>query len=107
MDVVHPGVGMTLLQLDELVGRKVRAAGNRCIGRIEEFRADYANGHCKITEYVIGEAGLFERLGLGVRLLLGRQRDGYLVRWDQLDLSDPERPRLTCSVGELRRLSSS
>ena len=57
-----------------------------------------------ITEYVIGVAGLSERLGLGIKLLLGRKRGGYLARWDQIDLSDPDHPRLTCSVEELREL---
>ena len=57
-----------------------------------------------ISEYVVGTAGLMERLGLGVRLILGFKRPGgYVVRWDQLDLSDPDRPRLTCSVEDLRR----
>jgi hypothetical protein len=29
---------------------------------------------------------------------------GYRVRWDQLDLSDQEHPRLTCPVEELERI---
>ena len=29
---------------------------------------------------------------------------GYRVRWNQLDLDDPDRPRLTCSVTELKPL---
>ena len=45
-----------------------------------------------------------ERLGLGARLVLGFEgSEGYVVRWDQLELSNPDRPTLTCSVGELRR----
>jgi hypothetical protein len=46
-------------------------------------------------------AGLSERLGLGVKMIFGKGGGGYLARWDQLDLSDPHRPRLTCSVDEL------
>ena len=57
-----------------------------------------------ITEYVIGAAGLLERLGLGVRLILGIKRPtGYVARWDQLDLSNPDRPTLSCPVGRLQR----
>jgi hypothetical protein len=94
----------TSIRLDRLVGRVVRTANNRRLGRLEEFRAERLGSAWVIGEYVLGSAGLLERLGLGVRLILGLNRAGsYVVRWDQLDLSDPERPRLRCSVGELRR----
>jgi hypothetical protein len=92
------------LRLDWLVGREVYTANNRRLGRLEEFRAARQSNHWIIGEYVVGTAGLLERLGLGVRLILGINRPGgYVVRWDQLDLSEPARPRLTCSVEELRR----
>lgn len=91
-------------RLDRLLGRQVIAANNRPLGRVEEFRAEKRGTGCVITEYVIGVAGLAERLGLGLKLLLGRKRGGFVARWDQIDLSDPDRPRLTCSVEELRPL---
>jgi hypothetical protein len=92
------------VRLDRVLGREVLAANNRRVGRIEEFRAEIRGGACEITEVVIGVAGLFERLGLGVKMLLGRRRTGHVARWDQIDLGDPDRPRLTCSVDELGRL---
>ena len=92
------------LRLDRLVGRRLLTANNQVIGRIEEFRADLRGTSCVITDYVIGVSGLFERLGLGVKLLFGRRTGGYLARWDQVDITDPDRPRLTCSVEELRQL---
>jgi hypothetical protein len=94
----------TSIRLDRLVGRAVRTANNRRLGRMEEFRAVRRGDAWFIREYVVGTAGLLERLGLGVRLIFGLKRGGgYVVRWDQLDLSNPERPRLTCSVDDLRR----
>lgn len=91
-------------RLDRLLGREVLTANNRRLGRIEEFHADRQGSSWVITEFVIGSAGLMERLGLGVRLILGVEpAAGYVARWDQIDLKDPERPRLTCSVSELRR----
>jgi hypothetical protein len=94
----------TSLRLDRLVGREVHTANNRRLGRLEEFRAERRGDAWFISEYVVGTAGLLERLGLGVRLLLGLKRaGGYVVRWDQLDLTNPDRPRLTCSVENLRR----
>jgi hypothetical protein len=92
------------LRLDRLLGREVLTANNRRVGRLEEFRAERRGRDLVIVGYVIGAAGLLERLGVGVRLLLGNRRRGYLARWDQLDLSSPDRPRLSCPVGELTRL---
>lgn len=92
-------------RLDRLLGRRVIGRNNEPIGRIEEFRADKHGTGCVITQYVIGQAGLLERLGLGVRLLIGRKKSGgYLARWDQLDISDPDRPRLKCPASELQKL---
>ena len=89
--------------LDQLLGRPVLAGNNQTIGRIEEFRVDDDRRAPEIVEYVIGVAGLAERLGVGVGLLFGRHGRGYIARWDQLDITDPERPRLTCSINDLRR----
>lgn len=92
------------VRLDRLLGREVLAGHNRPIGRLEEFRAEVRNGECVITAYVIGPAGLLERLDLNVRLLLRPIQRGYVARWDQLDISDELHPRLTCPVSELQQL---
>jgi len=93
------------LPLDVIVGRKIFAENGQSVGRLEECRGEQRGTKLVITEYVIGVAGLLERLGLGVRLVLGRHKGrGFLARWDQLDISDPDCLRLTCAIGELRRL---
>ena len=92
------------LRLDRFLGRAVLARNSQRVGRLEEFRAETHDGKCTITEYVIGAAGLLERLGVAAKLLVGGRGGGYVARWDQLDISDPERPRLKCGVEELRRL---
>jgi hypothetical protein len=92
------------LRLDRLLGRPVLTRNNQSVGRLEEFRAETHGRDWAIMEYVIGAAGLMERLGVGFNLLFGKAGAGYVARWDQLDISDPERPRLTCGVEELRRL---
>ncbi len=94
----------TELRLDRLLGRSVLAANNQRVGRLEEFRVETQDREAVITEYVIGAAGLLERLHVAVKLVVGRKVGGYIARWDQLDISDPERPRLTCGVEELRKL---
>ena len=92
------------IRLDRLVGREVRTANNRRLGRLEEFRAERRGADWIVTEYVIGASGLAERLGLGVRLILGMNRlGGYVARWDQMDLSNPDRPRISCPVADLRQ----
>jgi hypothetical protein len=93
------------LRIDRLLGRQVLAANGRPAGRLEEFRADVRDGNCVITEYVIGSAGLFERLGVAARALFGLPQHGYVARWDQIDFSSVETPRLTCAVEELQKLS--
>ena len=117
MDWLDPRIAMTTkpenrahestsreVRLDRLLGRPVLAGNNRSIGRLEEFRAEKDGSHYVIIEYVIGAAGLLERLHVGARLLVGRQSGGYLARWDQLDISDAEHPRLTCPIEQLKRL---
>jgi hypothetical protein len=90
------------LHLDRLVGRMVMTANHRRLGRVEEIRAERHGAGCVVTAYVLGRAGLAERLGTGVRLLVGRElAAGYIARWDQLDISDVEHPRLLCPVEEL------
>jgi hypothetical protein len=93
------------VRLEHLLGRVISSKdGRRTVGRVEEFRATLHDGQCEVTDYVIGVAGLAERFGLGVRLLFGRRGGGYLARWDQIDIKDPDKPRLQCLVEELRKL---
>ena len=94
------------LRIDRLLGRRVLAPNGRPAGRLEEFRAEVRDGHCIVTEYVIGAAGLIERLGVAARGLLGLPRHGYVARWDQIDFSNLETPRLTCPIEELERIGA-
>ena len=92
------------LRLDRLIGRRVLTANNRPLGRLEECRVEQRGAVWVIRAWVVGPAGLLERLGLGARLIVGLSRgSSYVIRWDQLDLSDPERPRLLCAVEDLER----
>jgi sporulation protein YlmC with PRC-barrel domain len=85
--------------LDVLLGRRVVAPDGQVAGRIEEIRVDDASA--TVTAYVLGAAGLLERLNVGTRRLLGRRTSGHVARWDQMDVGDPRRPRLRCAVDEL------
>jgi hypothetical protein len=95
----------TALRLDRLLGRKVLTGNNRVLGRVEEFCAEKHGSAWLVVEFMVGPIGLIERFGLGMRLVLGTARPrGYAVRWDQIDLTNLQRPRLSCPVEELRRL---
>jgi hypothetical protein len=102
--IPHPSAApLGEIRLDRLLGRDVLTARGQRAGRLEEFRAEKTNGEYTVTEYVIGAAGLFERLGVGVKMLFGRRPGGYVASWDQIDFTDPDRPRLTCPLEKLRK----
>ena len=87
-----------------LLGRQVRARDGRAVGRIEELRAERENSYYVVTEFHLGPSALIESLAVRhLGFTLPGRVHGYRVRWDQLDLSDQEHPRLTCPVEELER----
>ena len=96
-----------------LIGRQVHDPDGAYVGRIEEFVAGTADGEAVVKEFLTGERGLLERLGVltsrsairGITWVIGRFRAeraaGYAIRWDQLDLTDPEHPRTTVTKERL------
>jgi hypothetical protein len=89
-------------RLDEVLGRQVLARNGVPIGRLEELRCTGPKPY-EVTEYVIGLAGLLDRLHL-IRAVVGLQANGFIATARQLDLTDPSKPLLTCELSELRRL---
>ena len=100
-----------LLHAELLLGRKVLALNGQSIGRLEEIRTRTSRGYFFVSEFLVGSYAVLERLaawsiGRAVLRVLGAKRqEGYRIRWDQLDLSDPQQPRLICSVDELMPLT--
>lgn len=88
--------------LDQVLGRQVRARNGKPVGRLEEMRCTGSEPF-EVTEYIIGLAGVFDRLHI-VRGVLGLTPRGYIATARQIDLTDPSRPLLTCDVSDLRRL---
>jgi sporulation protein YlmC with PRC-barrel domain len=101
------GVIMQQLHVELLLGEKVFALNGLAIGRLEEIRTQINKGHCFVSEFLVGSYAVLERLaawriGRAVLRVFGaRRREGYRVRWDQLDLSDPRHLKLLCDVEEL------
>jgi hypothetical protein len=92
--------------LDRLLGRMVMARNNRPVGRLEEFHSEQHGDYFHVIAFVIGPAGLMDRLNVGMKALFGKSAGGKIARWDQIDITDPEHLRLTCSVEDLGQLET-
>jgi hypothetical protein len=95
------------IRVHKLLNRRVLDAGGKPVGRIEELRARVRDGACVVEEYVLGREGLMERLSVSELSLvalsaLGARHGatGHRVPWEQMDLSDPHRPRLRSAPGD-------
>jgi len=95
------------LHVELLLGEKVFAMNGVSIGRLEEIRTEVNRGQFYVTEFLVGSYAVLERLAawrIGravLRVLRAQRKEGYRIRWDQLDLSDPQRLRLVCEMDEL------
>lgn len=93
------------IRIEEILGRQLLGGNNRPIGRIEEVRVRPTANRYVVDDVVIGWSGLLERLDLGARLVFGIKLKGArAARWDQIDFSNPEKPRLTVAVESLTKL---
>jgi hypothetical protein len=88
------------VRVEHLLGRVVRTAAGRAVGRIEDLRAEPEGDEYVVREVILGELGLramiFEmvaQLPTLQSLGLGRRYRTRAIPWQWLDLSDPERPR--------------
>ncbi len=90
------------LHLELLLGREVFKADGEKAGRIEEVVAEQRNGEWIVKEFLIGTFGVMERFSIhhfGSTILRrlgakGASPSAQRVKWNDLDLSDPDRPRL-------------
>jgi hypothetical protein len=98
------------LHVELLLGEKVFALKGVSVGRLEEIRTEVNRGHYYVTEFLVGSYAVLERLAawrIGravLRVVRAQRKEGYRIRWDQLDLTDPQRLRLMCEVDELMPL---
>jgi len=99
------------VHVELLLGEKVLAMNGQPIGRLEDIRTEVNRGHYFVSEFLVGSYAMLERLaawriGRAVLRVLGaKKNEGYRIRWDQLDLTDPERLRLLCEVDDLMPLT--
>jgi hypothetical protein len=97
--------------LDTLLGQKVYDPAGQCAGRIEEVVARTENGQCIVEEFHLGRVGLLQRLSVAhfaerlIAFLGARSRAAsHSAAWDQIDLTNPEHPRLRCLISDLKQI---
>ena len=96
------------VHVELLLGTKVVDVNGEKVGRIEEFRAEQDGGSCRIESYMIGASALVERLSAWTlirpikRALKGRIYSVFEVGWQDMDLSDPKKPKLRVAKQDLR-----
>jgi sporulation protein YlmC with PRC-barrel domain len=97
------------VNVELLIGTKVRDVDGKNVGRIEEIRVEPDEKACLVDAYLIGASALIERLSAWTlvrpigRFLHSRNLYSlYRVPWHDMDLSDPRHPRLRIAQRDLR-----
>jgi sporulation protein YlmC with PRC-barrel domain len=88
------------LNIGLLLGTKVTDVNGKKIGRIEEVRVTREERALLVDAYLIGASGLIERLSAWTLLRPIKQRlhdrhihSVYEIPWQDMDLSDPNKPK--------------
>jgi sporulation protein YlmC with PRC-barrel domain len=103
---------MRELRLYEILGRRVVDSDGEYAGRLEEVEADRGDDVCLVRSYLVEHRGLLDRISTWAlaaplqRAIAGRKSQPYRVAWDQMDLSNPEHPRILVPQSELSRVRS-
>jgi hypothetical protein len=97
------------INVELLLGTKVRDIDGRTIGRLEELRVERDEKGLLVDAYLIGTSALVERLSAWTlvrpinRFLHSRNLYSlYRVPWQDMDLSDPQHPRVRIPMRDLR-----
>lgn len=96
---------MTEIHFELLVGKRVHDVNGKVVGALRNGQAVRRANQYWVEWWEVGTAALFESLGISIARLVGiRVREPLRIPWQQLDLSDPEKPRLKCTKEELLAL---
>ena len=89
---------MRELHVELLSGRKVVDRNGKKVGRVEEIVAEVRGKELIVHEVHVGRRGFAERFSLRN---IGRDKAPAKLRWEDIDFSDPEHPRLKVAIEEL------
>jgi hypothetical protein len=91
---------MREIHVELLTGRQVVDRNGKKVGRIEEIVAEYRGTDLIVREVHLGRVGFVERFSLVFRARMHDKKPDKL-RWEDLDFTDPEHPRLKVAIEEL------
>lgn len=96
------------IKVEQLIGVKVHDVNGEKVGRIEEIRVDRHDNGLLVEAYLIGTSALIDRLSAWNlirpihRSLKARHiYSAYEIPWQDMDLSDPRRPKLRTAKRDL------
>ncbi len=99
------------VRVEQLLGKLVVDIQGEKVGRIQEIRAEQQGQDWIVAEYLVGLAAVLERssawaIGRSIFTLFGSREagQGFRVAWNQLDLTQIDHPRLTCTIADLKPL---
>jgi sporulation protein YlmC with PRC-barrel domain len=96
------------INVERLLGTRVRDVNGESIGRIEEIRVERGENALTVEAYLIGASAVVSRLSAWTlarpieRALKSRGiYSAYEIPWQDMDLSDPKRPTLRTAKADL------
>jgi sporulation protein YlmC with PRC-barrel domain len=99
------------INVELLLGTEVADIDGRHIGRIQEIRVERRESALFVEAYLIGASALIERLSAWtlvrpIRRALGARHiySVYEIPWQDMDLSDPTKPKARVAKGHLHQL---
>jgi sporulation protein YlmC with PRC-barrel domain len=104
---------MRELRLFEILDRKVVDSEGKYAGRVEEIEAERGDDVSLIKSYLVVHRGLLDRIqtwalagSIRKSIPVREKSTPYRVPWDQMDMSDPDHPRILVPQSELSRARS-
>lgn len=100
---------MTLVRIEDFVGKPVRDADGRVLGHLHDARVEAVDGELVVVDYLVGPAAFLERFSIvgmarGLAGIFGlASMRGYRVAARDMDLTEPGKPRCTRRAAELER----
>ncbi len=98
------------INIERLLGTKVRDVDGEHVGRIEEIRVDRTTDALLVDAYLIGASAVIQRLSAWTlvrpikHVLHARHIYSlYEVPWKNMDLTDPKKPTLRIAKRDLSR----
>ena len=101
---------MREISVERLIGTRVVDSEGKSLGRIHEISAERGEDSCLVEAYYVGGRAMIVRIARwAVPNKVSSALESKLVRpfripWDEMDLSDPRRPRTTLSKAEIKRV---